>query len=117
DDRARLGVAVRPVETANPQRQAVLAVIISVRDIGPVRGRIAAEIVAEPLDIARMRGVRPAAMADEMALDGAVLQVDEVEARLARRPREVGDPDRVARPDLVLVERGLGAGEQLRIDT
>ena len=39
-----------------------------------------------------------------------------MEARLARRLREVDDTDGVARIDLVLVERGLGAREQLRID-
>jgi len=53
---------------------------------------------------------------DEVALHRPVLEVDKVEALLARWAREVGDADHVARPDLVLVERCLGAGEQLRIN-
>ena len=63
-----------------------------------------------------MRRVRTAAVGDAMAFDLAAGEVDDMEARLARRPGEVGDADRVARVDLVLVERGLGAGEQLRVD-
>src|SRR5689334_23163212 len=48
-DRARLGIAVRPVESANAEREAVLALVIVAGHVGAVRARIAAEIVAEPL--------------------------------------------------------------------
>ena len=63
-----------------------------------------------------MRWVRTTAVTHAVALDLTAREVDQVEARLARRLREVGDADRVAGVDLMLVERGLGAGEQLRID-
>src|SRR3954454_7169831 len=63
-----------------------------------------------------MRRVRPTAVSNAVALDLTAREVEEVEARLARGSREVGDADRVPRVDLVLIERSLGAGEQLRIN-
>ena len=57
-------------------------------------------------------------MGDEVALHRSPVQVDDVEARLARRLGEIDDSDDVARTYLVAVrvERGLGALEQRRID-
>jgi phosphoribosylglycinamide formyltransferase 2 len=117
DDRAGFGIVVRPVEAANAKRKAVLALVIVAGRVSAARGRIAAEVVAEPLEKARMLRIGAAAVAHEMALDRAVLKIDHVEARLARGAREIGDSDGVARPHLVLVERGLRTSEQLRIDS
>ena len=74
------------------------------------------ELVREALDEARMVGIRAAAVGHAVAVDLAVLEIDEVEARLARRLREIDHADGVARPDLVRIERRLGAREQLRVD-
>ena len=49
-------------------------------------------------------------MADAVAFDLAAGEIDEMEARLARRLGEVGDGDRVAGIDAMLVDRRLGAG-------
>ena len=64
-----------------------------------------------------MLGVRAAAVGDAVAVDLAAGEVDEVEARLARRLARSRRSPIVSRArDLVLVERRLGASEQLRID-
>ena len=55
-------------------------------------------------------------MSDAIAVDGAVLKVDDVEARLARRLGEIDHADGVANPQPVRVERSFGALEQLRVD-
>src|SRR5258705_4250081 len=116
DDRARLRVVVRPVESADLHRKPVFAVVIIAGDVSPVRRGVRPELVREMLDETRMIGVGTAAVRDQMALDAAVDQIDEVETRLARGEREIDHAHGVARPDLVRIERGLGAGEQLRID-
>ena len=94
DDGARLGIVIAPVEPADLHRKAVFAVVIIAGDIGAVRARVGAEIVREALDEARMVGVGAAAVGDAVAFDLAAHQVDDVEARLARRLREVDDADR-----------------------
>jgi len=63
-----------------------------------------------------MIGIGAAAMGNAIAVDLAVLQVDDVKARVARRKREIDDADRVARPDLMNVERGFRLGEQGRVN-
>ena len=60
-----------------------------------------------------MLRVRARAVGDAEAFDLAAAQVDDVEALLVRGLVEVDDADPVARGDLVLVERGLGLGEQV----
>ena len=55
--------------------------------------------------------VGASAVADEVAFDSAVLKVDDVESRLARRLGEVDNADAVADRELVLVERRLGAAK------
>ena len=56
-------------------------------------------------------------MGDAVALDLAAGEIDEVEAWLARRLGEVGDADRIASGNLMLIQRRLRAGEQLRVDS
>ena len=97
DDRARLGVVVRPVEPADLHRKPVFAVIIIAGDIGPVRGRVGPEVVREALDEARMVGVGAAAVGDAGGSRRCRQQIDDVEARLARGLREIDDADGVAR--------------------
>jgi hypothetical protein len=55
-------------------------------------------------------------VADAVRLDIAACKVDDEEALLIRGLGKIDDRDRIARIDLVAVERGLRLGEQLRID-
>ena len=65
-----------------------------------------------------MHGIRAAAVGNAMALDATIKQVDQMEARVPRGDREIDDADHVVMAHIgaACVERGLGAGEQLRVD-
>ncbi len=58
-----------------------------------------------------MVGIGAAPVADEVTFYSAVLQVDDVKSRLARRLGEVDNADAVADRELVLVERRLSAAK------
>ena len=96
DDRPRLGVVVAPVVPADLHRKPVLAVIIFAGGVGAVRRRFGTRPVGEVVEIARVGRVGAAAMRDAEALGRAVEQVDDMEPRVARRLREIGNADPVA---------------------
>ncbi len=117
DDCTGHRIVVGRIETLHPHRGPIFAVIILGGRISAVRGRVGAEAVAEPLQVAGMGRVGPAAVGDQVALHLAGMEIDDVEPRLGRWLGEIDDSDLVAVPDPVLVHRRLGPLEQLRIDS
>ena len=87
------------------------------RFLSPEEALRAQEGIGEALDEAAMVRIGAAAMRDTEAVDLAVAEVDDVEARIARGHREVDDADIVASRDAMLVERRLRLGEELRVDS
>ncbi|PAV66616.1 hypothetical protein WR25_23371 [Diploscapter pachys] len=114
-DRARQRIVVGGVEPDQSLRAAMLADVVIVGDERALRGRVGIGLVRKALQIAGVRRVRSAAVRDQERLALARHQVDEVEARLGRRRRHVGDRDPVAPRDAaaMLVQRGHRLAHQI----
>ena len=114
DDRARFGITVLRIEASQAHRMAVFAFIGTAGQICAFRSGVGPWSVRESLDPAAVLGIGSTSMGDQEGRVRAVLEIDDVEAGVTRRFREIDNPDTIAMHDMtaLAVERGPRAIQQ-----
>lgn len=96
-------VAVGRVESLEPHRVTVGADVERTRPIGSGGSCVRMRLVRESLKPPRMGRIGTPSMGNQVGPHAAIRQVHQMKSGCARRQREVGDADKVAVPDAVLM--------------